>query len=108
MQPISVTSRNFQNLNDDAPEITLKNPIGNPIGTIYPSRNSHIPYFSSKRFSRKVENNSLLLALQKPQVPATVGGIKRKIARGFICKSLAINKFLWSRGGSNPRPEMTS
>ena len=42
-----------------------------------------------------IENNSLLLALQKPQVPATVRGIKRKLSGALFCKPLAINKFWW-------------
>ena len=41
-----------------------------------------------------VENSSLLLSAEKPQVPATVRG-KKKIASDFVCKSLTIIKFWW-------------
>ena len=40
-----------------------------------------------------IADYSLLLSVEKPQVPATVRGIKRKLPGALFCKALAINKF---------------
>ena len=45
-----------------------------------------------------VENISLLFSAEKPQVPTTVRGVKRKLPGTLFVSPLAINKFWWSLG----------